>query len=285
VKNTAVCLSLALLALSALSMAQSTSQAPYPSVAYPTSGGNAGRQPASKAVIPFKKRNTPPKPFSRLALGAGFSPLGVNMQAATNVNKYLNLRGSGNVLNYSISNVNVDGFNVSGSLNLASAGASLDFYPMPHSGLRVSPGLLFYNANGASATFTVPQGSSFTVNKVTYYAWNFAPVSGTGSFGLHTTNPAFTITTGWGNMIPRHDSHLSFPVEVGVALIGAPTVNVILNAGQVCNAQGQNCINVATYAPLQSNLQAQINKYKSNLDPLKTYPIVSGGVAYSFNLR
>jgi len=36
---------------------------------------------------------------------------------------------------------------------------------------------------------------------------------------------------------------------------------------------------------VQTNLQAQVNKYKSDLDPLKTFPIISFGVAYSFNLR
>src|ERR1035438_1426324 len=35
-------------------------------------------------------------PFSRLALGGGISPLGINLQAAVNVNRYINLRGVGN---------------------------------------------------------------------------------------------------------------------------------------------------------------------------------------------
>jgi hypothetical protein len=110
-------------------------------------------------------------------------------------------------------------------------------------------------------------------------------VAGTGTFGLHSQTPAFTMTTGWGNVIPRNGGHFSFPVEVGVAFIGSPAVNVALTSGQACNAQGQNCVNVATDPTLQANLQAQITKYKSNLDPLKTYPIVSFGVAYSFSVR
>jgi ubiquinone biosynthesis protein Coq4 len=44
-------------------------------------------------------------------------------------------------------------------------------------------------------------------------------------------------------------------------------------------------VDVATDQSVQSNLQAQIAKYKSDLDPLKTYPIASFGVAYSFHVR
>jgi hypothetical protein len=32
-------------------------------------------------------------------------------------------------------------------------------------------------------------------------------------------------------------------------------------------------------------LQAQVAKYKNDLDPLRTYPIVSSGVAYNFRIR
>ena len=36
-------------------------------------------------------------------------------------------------------------------------------------------------------------------------------------FSLDKTNPAFPLTTVWGNMIPRKGDHFSYPVEVGVA--------------------------------------------------------------------
>ena len=40
-------------------------------------------------------------------------------------------------------------------------------------------------------------------------------MTGNGTLlSLHTTNPAFTITTGWGNTIP-HKGHWSFPVRSG----------------------------------------------------------------------
>jgi len=110
-------------------------------------------------------------------------------------------------------------------------------------------------------------------------------VKGTGAVGLHTQKPAFTITTGWGNVVPSRGGHWSFPFELGVAFIGAPTMKLALTQGQVCDANGLNCVNVATDQALQTNLQAQVDKYIGDLEQLKTYPIVSIGVAYSFRIR
>jgi hypothetical protein len=211
--------------------------------------------------------------------------MGVNLQAATNLNRYMNLRAVGNVFNYNIDNISTNGFNVDAKLNMATAGASVDFFPFPKHGLRFSPGVLFYNQNAASATFTVDAGTSFSLDDYTYYSSAKNPVQGTGTFGLNSQNPAFTLTTGYGNMIPRKGGHLSFPVEVGVAFIGTPNINIALTQGQVCNAQGLGCIDIATDQMVQQNLQAQIQQYKGDLDPLKTFPIVSFGVAYNFHVR
>jgi hypothetical protein len=226
------------------------------------------------------------KAFSRIAIGSGSSTLGINLTAATNLNRYMNLRTTGSLFSYTINNLAVSDFNVGFKLSMASAGASLDLYPFPRYGLRVSPGLLFINTSHGDGTFTSQGGSNFTLNNVTFYSSTTNPVEGSGSLGLHSQNPAFTITTGWGNIIPRRENkHLSFPFEVGVALIGSPAVNVALTSGQVCTAQGNQCTNVATDQIVQANLQEEVAKYRSDLNPLKTYPIVSGGVAYSFRIR
>lgn len=222
-------------------------------------------------------------PFSSFGISAGISPMGVNVQTATNLNRYLNFRGTGSLFNYSINNFTTNGFTVNAKLKLASAGASLDYSPFPRHGLRLSPGLLFYNQNRANAAFNVLPGTSFSLNNYTYYASASNPVLGSGYVGLHSQRPAFTATTGWGNMIPRSGKHWSFPFEVGAAFIGAPKLNLALTSGQVCDANGQNCVNVATDATVQSNLQAQVAKYRNDMEPLKTFPILSFGVAYSFH--
>lgn len=216
-------------------------------------------------------------------IGAG----GINLQAATNVNRYINLRLVGNVFNYTVSNVNTNGLNLNGKLNFASAGLSADLYPFPNHGLRFSPGVLFYNQNSANATVTVNGGTSFTLDHVTYYSSTSNPVTGAGKLGLNAQNPAFTMTAGWGNLISRRGGHFSIPFEIGAAFVGTPNLNLALTSGQVCsNPQGTaNCQNVATDPNVQSNLQSQIAKYRNDLNELKFYPIFSVGIGYNFKIR
>jgi len=212
--------------------------------------------------------------------------MGVNLQMAVIANRYMNLRGTGNFFNYSINNVSVNGLQASGTLNFSSAGAAVDFYPFPNHGLRLSPGVLFLNRNQVAATVIAPGGTSFTLDGYTYYSSLANPVTGMAGLGLNTQNPAFTITTGWGNMIPRRGGHLSFPFEIGAAFIGSPSVNMALTSGQVCAdpAGTLGCMDVVGNAQIQSNLQAQRAKYQNDVNPFRFYPIVSTGIAYSFNL-
>jgi hypothetical protein len=236
-------------------------------------------------IIP-KKIVPPPKPLSRIAIGAGVSPLGPGLQIATNLNKHFNVRGTGNFFDYTTT-FTTNGISATGKLNLASAGASLDIYPF-RSGFRISPGALFYNQNRATGVALVPGGSSFTLSGNTYYSSTANPIGGNGILALHTTRPAVTVTTGWGNVIPMSGRHWSFPFELGVAFIGAPTLDVNLG-GTVCLDQGQTmCYDFATdpnAANARADLATQETKWRSDLDPLKTYPIVSFGVAYNFKIR
>jgi hypothetical protein len=231
--------------------------------------------------------------LSEIGVGAAISPLGIQLQAATNLSNHFNLRGTGNFFTYT-ANFSSSGINASANLNLASAGLSLDVYPF-RSGFRVSPGLLFYNQNQITATTVVPAGSSFTLNGTTYYSANTnlatgaTPVLGTATLGFNTAKPGYTVTTGWGNILPR-TRHWSVPFEVGIAYDGAPTLKVNLG-GWACYDQAQTeCTNISSptdpiAVAIQSNLNAQIVKWTSDLAWLKTYPIISVGVAYSFHIR
>jgi hypothetical protein len=231
--------------------------------------------------------------FTRIGIGVGISTLGIRLQAATNIGNHLALRGSGNIFNYS-DNFTTNGINATAKLSLDSAGVAVDFFPFKFP-FRLSPGVLFYNGNQLKATTNVAAGTSFTLNGTTYYSGNAnsvtgaVPVIGAGTLGLNTTKPAFTITTGIGNMVPSK-GHWSFPFEIGVAFIGAPSVKINLG-GWACYDQAQTqCTDIANpnnpiAVAIQSNLTAQVAKWTSDLNPLKTYPIVSGGVAYSFHLR
>jgi len=276
-KHISLCLTLVLLFASATLVAQTTPRPAEPPMLSATATG----------VTRYAPKTANPKvgPFSRVALGGEISPLGINLQAAVNANLYINLRGVGNIFNYTVNNISTNGLNINGKIDFATAGASVDFYPFPNHGFRLSPGALFYNQNNIVADMTVAGGTSFSLNDVTYYASSTNPIKGNGGLGLNTRNPTFSMTAGWGNMISRRGKHWSFPFEIGAAFVGAPTINMVLTSGQACNAQGQNCVNVATDANVQSNLQAQLTKYRDDVKPFQYYPILSFGAAYSFKIQ
>ena len=279
-----VCLiSLAILAGSPGLVSQSTSTPlDTPAFSY-----QAGEHYPSNAFVRAVRVMEPDTitPFSRVAFGGGISPMGFNLQAAMNVNRYANIRSVGNLFSYSLSNVDSNGMNLNGNLNFASLGTSLDIYPFPDHEFRLSPGVLLVNQNELSANMFVAGGSSFELNGVKYLASNIDPITGKGHVGFNTRNPAFTMTAGWGNMLSRHGKRVSFPVEVGAAFVGAPSVTLALTGGQACDQYGMNCVNVATDPTVQANLQAQAHKYTNSLSPFRYYPIVSVGVSYNFNLR
>lgn len=283
----AALLSMALPAISPAALrAQTTPSAtdiPSPQVMRP------GTLPSPELSFNPNPRKPPTglRPFSRFAVGGGISLMGINMQGAVNINRFLNLRGVGNYLQYTRNNISISGFTVAGKINFATAGAALDFFPWPNHGFRISPGALFYNQNAVSGAMVAAGGTSFTLNNTTYYSSPSNPVTGVGSLNLHAQNPAPTITVGWGNLIPRRGGHWSFPFELGAAMIGDPVPAIAFTGGQVCsNAQGTTgCQNVVGDPTLNSNLQAQIVKYKNDLQPLRFYPILSFGVGFSFPIR
>jgi len=251
-----------------------------------TSSATASAPGSTSRATSISKPREKLKPLSRMALGVGVGPLvGINMQLATNLCQHANLRLSGNVFSYQVTRISTNGVDLTPDLNLASAGVSLDLYPFAYHGFRLSPGVLVYNTNQASTNILATGGSSFTLNDQTYYSSLTNPVTGKGIAAFHTQRPAFTMTTGWGNMIPRKGGHWSFPFELGVALVGAPTINMALTGGEICDSTYTLCMPVVGNADLNTNLQAQVAKYKNDLEPLKTYPIITFGVSYSFKIR
>jgi hypothetical protein len=282
VKNFAL---LPVLALFAVSTAVSAQNLPAAG-GIPMAGDHESLFGASQSAKRIRTFASSPSPFSRVAIGGGVSPMGLNMQVATNVNRFMNLRGTGNYFDYTLNNISVSGFNINGKFNFASAGAAVDIYPFPNHGFRLSPGGLFYNHNNVAATVTVPGGTKLTLNGYDYYASSTNPITGNGSLGLNSQNPAFTMTTGWGNMISRRGGgHWSAPFEIGAAMTGAPTVNMALTGGQACDSNGLNCVDVATDPNVQVNLQAQLSKYRNDLNAYRFYPIINFGVAYNFSIR
>jgi hypothetical protein len=276
VKRLVCCLTLTFLTASAGLLAQNSDQ-PAP--------------PQTRA-----EKGVSPAPFSRLALSGGIGANGINMQAAVNANRYLNIRGIGNYFSYTVSNLTIDngngsnGVSVGGSLKFATAGASLDLYPFPNHGWRLSPGAVLYNQNAVTATGSAAAGTSFTFGSQKYYSDTVNPLNITAKLGLNTHQRAFSMTTGWGNLISRRGGHWSFPFEIGAVFTGAPTLalnptgNACLTAADAA-INGPSCVNMATNSTAQANVAAQIAKYQKDLNVLTVYPIFSFGIGYNFKIR
>jgi hypothetical protein len=219
------------------------------------------------------------RPFSHLAIGANFGTQGAGLEMATTLSRKLNLRADASFFDYALSTTQ-NGINYNGTLNMRDARASVDFFPFG-GGFRISGGMAAYNKLNLGANATVMQGQTITLNDTDYYSDPSDPMTGTGSFAYHRKF-APTATIGWGNAIPRSGRHLSFPVEIGVAFTGTPTVDLGF-AGSACSdTTYTSCGKVASYDDFATNLAAQQKKLVNDVAPFRFYPIINFGVSYRF---
>jgi hypothetical protein len=254
--------------------------------AAPVAGGGAGNP--KREAVPWDAE-WHQQPFSRIGIGADVSPLGIGIKGAIVLNEYLDARVDMNFFGYTSGRFEIDGVNVNGNLHLLSDAAKVDLYPR-NSIWRVSAGIMMYNGNRLSAAASIVTGTSFKLNGTTYYSSSTDPFTGSGVLALDTVKPAPLVSFGFGRFIPRSNRHWSFPTEFGIIYTGAPSLTVA-TAGTVCtDAALTNCSDVndpasPVGAAFNSNLQAQLTKWRNGLDKVQLYPIFSYSVVYSFNIR
>lgn len=258
-------------------------EAPEPAGA----GGNPERPDLAASA------NQPP--FSRVGIGADVSLLGIGIKSAIVLNRDFDARLMGNFFHYNTGRIEAEGFNVNGNVHLASAAASLDWYPF-NSIWRLSPGLMFFNRNQISAAIDIVPGTKFTLDGQNFYsasanpATGATPLTGTAILGLHTNRPAATIAGGFGKFIPRSNRHWSFPSEFGVAFTGAPSADVNVSGWTCLDAAQTQCSSLSAPAnPVATDfnnaLQASLAKWRRGLGRVQVYPIFTYSVVYSFNVR
>jgi hypothetical protein len=234
-------------------------------------------------------------PLSRMSIGADIGPLGIGIKSAVILTGTIDGRVMGNFFNFNSADFEAEGTTAHGSIHLASLGAMADFYPK-NSIFRISGGLMLWNGNQITAAGTEAPGSSFTINNQTYYSANpntvtgAEPVSASAVLGLHSREPEFIVSGGFGRFVPRSQRHWSFPSEFGVVFMGAPSLN-ITPSGWVCtNAAETACSSVTdTSTPVgeafNSSLQSALTRWRRSLSRVTVYPIFTYSVVYSFNLR
>lgn len=210
-------------------------------------------------------------------VGAGlrFSTLGAGAEAAVSLTNRLNIRGGFNIFQYS-RGFSHDGITYKGQLHFRSGEAHLDWYPLGYA-FHLSPGLLIYNGNGATATANVPGGSAFTLGGVTYTSDPTNPITGTGKLDFMKVAP--TAMLGFGNLVPP-TSHFTFNFEIGAVFQGSARTKLNL-AGNAC-LSGFNCVNAATDPTVQANIRTEQTKINNKLSPFQYYPAIAFGFGYRF---
>jgi hypothetical protein len=220
--------------------------------------------------------------FSRFAAGVTVSTLGIGVAAGTNLSPRFDMRLFGNYTNLT-HRYTQSGFQVALNVGMANAGASLDFYPLHRFPVRISPGYLYFNQNRVAAGVRAQQNATFTINNVDYLSDNADPVHGTGRLLLGGSG--FTATAGIGHIVSRRERRITFPFEVGVAFIHTPVAQFSL-LGRVCSVADPGfCQPAAQFPTFAENLAAQLTTWNRRVAPFHIYPILQGGVAYSFTFR
>jgi hypothetical protein len=243
-----------------------TTAAPLP----PADGGGRGQVEPAAYAYPY---------FTKLMIASSGSTLGTGAQIATNLPYRLDLRLFGNYTNFDWKLYH-SLFYVLVNIGMTNAGASVDYYPWKS--LRLSPGVLFYNTDRVRADLSAEPNATFTLNNVTYTSDNANPVFGTGRLLL--AGKGFMATTGWGHYVARDGKHFTFPFEIGAAFINKPQVSFNLQ-GDICTAQGYHCLPALDYPGFASNLNAQVASWNRTVAPYHVYPVISGGIAYTFRFR
>jgi len=215
------------------------------------------------------------KPFSTFAVGIKASTLGAGIEAATPLSSSLNLRASGNFIDWGYS-FNIDGINYFTQINFRSGQIGVDWFPF-HGGFHISPGILYFK-NGLSGIAKVPPGQAFQLNNTSYINSVDDPVSGTASV-TYSQHIAPSLTVGFSNIIPRNGKHFNIPFEVGAAYTRAAYMNIQLD-GTACTVQG--CFNAATDPDTQVNLQSEIKQINQDVKKIPVFPILSLGLAFRF---
>lgn len=205
---------------------------------------------------------------------------GIGGDIALPVAQHFNLRLGGQYFQYSDTFAE-DGANVAASLQVGNGVAAVDWYPF-HTGLRISPQVVFAIQTQVQASVIVPGGQSISLDGQDFISSPTNPLQGSGFVNTRKAAPGISI--GWGNISPRGNRRLTFPVEAGFYYIGQPNLRVNFS-GTACEADlpaTVGCEDVTQDASFQSSLNAFIARNQHNVSYASFFPIASIGIGYRF---
>jgi hypothetical protein len=201
------------------------------------------------------------------------SSLGAGAEVALAITRRSNIRGGFNLFDYR-RNLSHDGINYAGSLSLRSVEAHYDFYLL--SGFHVSPGIIAYNGNKATANASVPRGQRFALDGANYMSDPTDPVTGTAKVTVNKVAPS--IMVGFGNLLRRRRRRFAIDFEIGAAYHGTPQASLNL-VGGVC-LPGVGCTPIVSDPEALADVAAQQAKFNHDASPYKIYPLISLEIGY-----
>lgn len=218
------------------------------------------------------------RPFSQMGVAAEIGLGGPEFEVATPLSRKFDLRAGVNTFTH-ISTFQEQGANIEANIQLLSSHASLDWFPFGGN-FRLSPQVYFANNNRATATATVPPGSTISLNGQDYISSPVDPLSGYGRIDFRKVAPGFSI--GFGSIVPRKINGLSFPIEIGFYYVGQPALQVSFT-GSACNPgipPSIGCQSVSQDPGFQKSLTAFVARNNRNLRYARLFPIFSVGFAF-----
>lgn len=213
-----------------------------------------------------------------LGLSVGVNGIGIDIAEA--VGQHFNVRAGGEFFRYT-GDFTSDGAQINADLAVGGGHVALDYYPW-HNGFRISPQVRFAIQTNANVKVIVPAGQRISLDGTDYVSANADPLRGTGYVDTRKAAPGISI--GYGNLVPRHGAHWSFPVELGFYYIGQPNLNITFT-GSACDPrfpQPLGCQTVTTDPGFQADLKAFTARQNHNLSYASFFPIASFGVGYRF---
>jgi hypothetical protein len=217
-------------------------------------------------------------PFTHLGTGVTLGTTGIGAEAAMPYGAYWNIRAGVSYFGYT-GTFKTGTSPFDGHLRLGGVRLGVDWFPMA-GGFHVSLGVLVPTLTQATAHINLQPGKTLKVEGATYTTDATNPFRASGHSEINPVAPVLSV--GWGNLIPRnYHKRWSFPIEIGAAYQGPPTVHVTYS-GDICPA-GQSCRPAATDPGFNYNLNTAIRDANSNLDRYaRFFPILSAGVGYRF---
>jgi hypothetical protein len=228
---------------------------------------------------------TPAKQHNRVpfAVAAHLGINGVGFDVAAPLAPKLNVRAGMDMFSYSFG-FQEEGADINAAFRLRSGHAAVDWFPF-RGKFRISPLVQFANNNQVRATALIPAGSSLSLNGQDYISSYTDPLHGSGTVGFRKVSPGLSL--GFGNMIPRTRSRVSFPVEAGFYYVGQPSLKVDFS-GSACDPQypaSVGCQPVMQDPGFQKDLASFIARNNHNLSYASFFPIFSVGFSYSIGGR